>query len=190
MTAATTSTAGRPDRYSTGSVILHWLIAALVLVQILLVSAADATEGSQAREYIGLHKAAGLSILMLTLVRLGWRLAHPVAPLPSQTPAWQVWAARIVHVLFYALLIGLPLGGWAASSAGGRDIDYFGLFEWPLLPLPLDRELAGTFMDAHRAGVKLLYVLIGLHILGALKHAFTDGDDTLRRILPFLPRKP
>lgn len=190
MTATTTTIAGRPDRYSTGSVVLHWLIAALVLVQILLVSAADATEGPQAGEYMGLHKAIGLSILVLTLVRIGWRLAHPVTPLPGSTPTWQRWAARIVHLLFYAILIGMPLGGWAASSAGGRDIDWFGLFNWPLLPLPLDRELAGTFMDMHEAGAKLLYVLIGLHILGALKHALTDGDNTLRRILPFLPPKP
>ncbi len=178
------------DRYSTGSLILHWGIAVLVLAQILLVTAAEATEGPAAGQYIGLHKAIGLSILVLTLVRIGWRVTHPVAPLPTTTPAWQRWAARGTHVLFYVLLIGMPLGGWAASSAGGRDISWFGLFNWPLLPLPMDRELAGSFMDMHRLAAKLLYVLLALHILGALKHAFTDGDNTMRRMLPFLPPKP
>ena len=178
------------DRYSTGSMILHWGIALLILVQVLLVTAAEANEGTTAREYIGLHKAVGLTILLLTLVRIGWRLAHPIAPLPAKTPAWQTWAARITHVLFYAILIGMPLGGWAASSAAGRDIDWFGLFNWPLLPLPLDRALAGQFMDMHELAGKLLYGLIALHLLGALKHAFTDGDNTLRRMVPFLPPKP
>lgn len=178
------------DRYSTGSLILHWGIALLVLVQVLLVTAAEANEGPAAREYIGLHKAVGLSILVLTLIRIGWRLTHPVAPLPVLTPAWQRWVARITHILFYAVLIGMPLGGWAASSAGGRDIDWFGLFNWPLLPLPLDRELAGQFMDMHELAAKLLYGLIALHILGALKHAFADGDNTMQRMVPFLPPKP
>lgn len=178
------------DRYSTGSLILHWGIALLVLAQVLLVTAADATEGPAVRAYIGLHKAIGLSILMLTVIRIGWRVTHPVAPLPATTPTWQKWAARGAHVLFYVVLIGMPLGGWAASSAGGRDIDFFGLFNWPLMPLPMDRELAGSFMDMHRLAAKLLYVLLALHILGALKHAFTDGDNTMRRMLPFLPPKP
>lgn len=178
------------DRYSAGSMILHWGIALLILVQVLLVTAAEANEGAAGREFIGLHKAVGMTILVLTLVRIGWRLSHPVAPLPSATPAWQTWIARITHVAFYAVLIGMPLGGWAASSAAGRDIDWFGLFNWPLLPLPQDRALAGQFMDMHELAGKLLYVLIALHVLGALKHAFSRGDNTLRRMVPFVARKP
>lgn len=178
------------DRYSTGSVILHWLIAVLVAAQVLLVTAAEANEGPAAGQYIGLHKAIGLSILVLTIVRIVWRLTHPVAPLRAKTPGWQRFAARATHVLFYVVLIGMPLGGWAASSVGGRDIEFFGLFNWPLLPLPQSRELAGSFMDMHELAAKLLYVLVGLHVLGALKHAFTDGDNTLRRMVPFIPAKP
>lgn len=178
------------DRYSAGSMILHWGIALLILVQVLLVTAAEANEGAAGREFIGLHKAVGMTILVLTLVRIGWRLSHPVAPLPLATPAWQTWIARVTHVAFYAVLIGMPLGGWAASSAAGRDIDWFGLFNWPLLPLPQDRALAGQFMDMHELAGKLLYVLIALHVLGALKHAFTRGDNTLRRMVPFVARKP
>jgi cytochrome b561 len=177
------------DRYSTVSLALHWGIALLVVMQIGLIMAHDATEGALSREFVAIHKANGLSILVLTLVRLAWRVRHPALPLPSATPAWQRYVARLTHVLFYVALIALPLGGWAASSAAQRPIDWFGLFNWPLLPLPADRELAGAFMDMHENGVKLLYVLILLHVGGALKHHFVDRDNVLRRMLPFLPKR-
>ncbi|MEQ7154602.1 cytochrome b [Brevundimonas aurifodinae] len=179
------------NRYSTVSLLFHWGIALAVLAQVLLIAASDASDGQPAaREFVGAHKALGLTILVATLARIGWRLANPAIPLPPGTPGWQKIAARANHVAFYVVLIGLPLGGWAASSAGGRDIDYFGLFNWPLLPLPLDRDLAGQFMDAHRAGVKLLYVLLALHVLAALKHQFLDRDNVLHRMIPLIPRRP
>jgi cytochrome b561 len=176
------------NRYSTVSLLFHWGIAAAVLAQVLLITAHEANEGT--RMFISAHKALGLTILVITLARIGWRFANPALPLPPGTPGWQRIVARATHVVFYLLLIGLPLGGWAASSAGGRDIDYFGLFNWPLLPLPQDREMAGRFMDAHEAGVKVLYVLLALHVLGALKHHFIDRDNVLHRMIPLIPRRP
>ncbi|HAJ04102.1 MAG TPA: cytochrome b, partial [Brevundimonas sp.] len=112
------------NRYSQVSLILHWLIAVLVIGQIALIMLNDATEGGP---WMGLHKSVGLSILVLTLVRLGWRIANPAIPLPAEMPRWQRLLARATHVLFYVVLIGMPLGGWAASSAAGRDIAWFGL---------------------------------------------------------------
>lgn len=178
------------NRYSTVSLILHWGIALMVLAQILLIMAHDATDGPMSREFVNIHKSVGLTILVLTLARIGWRIANPAIPLPSEMPRWEKIFARATHVLFYVVLIGLPLGGWAASSAGGRAIEWFGLFNWPLLPLPLDRDLAGSFMDAHRAAVKVLYVLLFLHIAGALKHQFVSRDNVLHRMIPVIPRRP
>jgi cytochrome b561 len=176
------------NRYSTVSLLFHWGIAAAVLAQILLITAHEANEGT--RTFISAHKALGLTILVVTLARIAWRLMNPAIALPPGTAGWQRIAARATHVGFYLLLIGLPLGGWAASSAGGRDIDFFGLFNWPLLPLPQSRELAGQFIDAHEAGVKVLYVLLTLHVLGALKHHFIDRDNVLHRMIPLIPRRP
>ena len=177
------------NRYSIVSLILHWGIAVLVLTQVLLIMAADASEAG-AGQYIGLHKSVGLSILVLTLARIGWRIANPAIPLPTTVPRWQRLFARFTHVLFYVVLIALPLGGWASSSAGGREIEWFGLFVWPMLPVPLDRDLAGQFMDMHRAGVKVLYVLLFLHVAGALKHHVVDRDNVLHRMIPIIPRRP
>ena len=177
-------------RYSAVSLTFHWLTAVLVLIQILLITAHEATEGPMSREFVMAHKSVGLTILVLTLARIGWRLANPALPIPPGTPNWQRIIARGTHVLFYVLLIGLPLGGWAASSAGGRAIEWFGLFTWPALPVPQSRDLARSFMDAHEAGVKVLYVLLALHIGAALKHHFLDRDNVLHRMLPFIPRRP
>lgn len=176
------------NRYSAVSLILHWLIAALVLGQIVLITAAE-TEGPNEALWMMLHKSGGASILVLTLVRVGWRIANPAIPLPATTPRWQKLAARATHVLFYAVLLALPLTGWIAGSASGRGFEYYGLFDFPLLPVGGGRETAGLMMDIHRALPKLLYVLVALHVLGALKHHFLDRDDVLARMLPFLRRR-
>jgi cytochrome b561 len=178
------------NRYSTVSLTLHWLIAALVVTQVALIMVRDASEGDLARQLLGLHKSIGLGILVLTLGRLGWRIANPAIPLPDAMPRWQKLLARATHVLFYALLLAMPLAGWAASSAAGRDILWFGLFQWPLLPIGGGRETAGALMDMHGLAAKALYILIVLHVAGALKHHFVDRDNVLHRMIPWIPRRP
>lgn len=176
-------------RYSLVSLTLHWLTALLVLGQIVLITFAEEASGSERGTWMMLHKSGGVTILVLTLARLGWRAAYPAIPLPHGTPGWQRIAARATHVLFYVLLLALPLTGWLAGSAAGRGFEWYGLFDFPLLPIGGGRELAGTLMDVHEALPKLLYVLLFLHVAGALKHHFLDRDDVLRRMLPFLPRR-
>lgn len=177
-------------RYSTVSLVFHWGIAALVIGQILLVMAGDAAQGEDARVFRDTHKAVGISLLVLTLARIGWRVANPPPPMPADMKRWEKIAARATHVGFYAALLILPLSGWLASSAAGRDINWFGLFDWPLLPVGGGREAAGQFMDVHRAVVKGLYVLLALHVLAALKHHFINKDNVLHRMLPIVPRRP
>ena len=175
------------NRYSIVSLILHWLIAALVVTQVALITVYESTES---RDFVNAHKSVGLTILVLTLVRLGWRIANPAIPLPDTMRRWEKLLARATHVLFYAFMIGMPLVGWAASSAGGRDIQWFGLFPWPMLPIDGGREVAGQLMDMHELAAKALYVLIALHVAGALKHHFVDRDNVLHRMIPWIPRRP
>ena len=93
--------------------------------------------------------------------------------------------ARTVHVVFYVLLIGLPLGGWLANSLAGRSIEIFGLFTIPPLPVGENGDLAGRIFDACAGRGRSLLALIGLHILGALKHTFFDRNGGIFRMLPF-----
>ncbi len=180
---------GISHRYSSVAIFLHWLIAALVLLQLLLVMAGDAVPREQAAFYRDGHKAVGMSLLVLTLVRIAWRLGHRAPPLPATMKRWERVLAGATHVLFYAALLILPLSGWLASSAAGRDISWFGLFNWPLLPIGGGREAAGMFMDVHRAVVKGLFALLALHVGAALKHQFFDRDNVLARMLPIFARR-
>lgn len=172
-------------RYSVGAMIFHWLIAILVIMNWQIVERAHDLEGPLRGEVMSYHKAWGITILVLTVGRLLWRWAHPVPPLPSNLAAWEKTLARVVHVIFYVLLIGLPLGGWIANSLTGRELDYFGLFTIPALPVGQNEELGGSIFDLHALGGQIFLYLIALHVLGALKHTFFDRNGGIFRMLPF-----
>lgn len=171
-------------RYSTGAIVLHWLIAVLIAVNFAAAWVAEDMPKAEAMQMIGNHKAIGLTILVLSLVRLGWRFTHrPPAFAPTVRP-WQARVARVTHGLFYVLMIGIPMGGWALHSAatGGKPVSAFGLFDYPGLPLPQDKATAETFAELHETFATVLLVLAGLHVLGALKHQFLDRDGNLGRM--------
>lgn len=172
-------------RYSTGAMIFHWVIAFAVIVNWRIVENAEHLEGAARGASMGNHKALGITILALTIGRLLWRWTHPVPPLPSDLARWEAILARTVHIIFYVLLIGLPLGGWTANSLAGREIDMFGLFTIPPLPLGTNEEAAKSIFGLHATGGSIFIYLIALHILGALKHTFFDKNGGVFRMLPF-----
>ena len=172
-------------RYSTGAMVFHWVIAVLVIANWQIAERAEALDMPAKIEMFGYHKAVGIMILVLTLGRLLWRFTHPVPPLPATISGWEAALARTVHVVFYVLLIALPLGAWIANSLTGRSIDMFGLFTIPPLPLGENKSLGSAIFSAHATGGSIFIYLIGLHILGALKHTFFDKNGGIFRMLPF-----
>ncbi len=179
-----TDTAAR--RYSIGAMIFHWAIAIAVIVNWRI---AESAEHAATREAAGAimvnHKALGITILLLTLGRLVWRWTHPVPALPSDLAKWEATLARTVHVIFYVLLIGLPIGGWLASSFYGKGVDVFGIFTLPALPVGENADTGEAIFELHGTGGEIFIYLIGLHILGALKHTFFDKNGGIFRMLPF-----
>ncbi|MDP4540946.1 cytochrome b [Qipengyuania sp. DY56-A-20] len=182
-----TATAARTTarRYSLVAMLFHWLIALAVIVNWRLAEAAEHAGRADAIWYFANHKALGMVILLLTLGRLIWRWIHPVPPLPGDLARWEKVLARSVHIVFYVLLIALPLGGWLATSLNGGAIDMFGAFAIPALPVGLNEDLGETIFDAHSLGGSIMVYLIGLHILGALKHTLFDRNGGIFRMLPF-----
>ena len=173
-------------RYSIGAMIFHWVIAVAVIVNWRLAENAHHAQSPADRTAIFAdHKALGILILALTIGRLVWRWTHPVPPLPSDLAKWEKTLARIVHVVFYVLLIALPLGGWIANSLAGREIDMFGLFTIPALPVGDNPDAAKSIFSIHATGGSIFIYLIALHILGALKHTFFDKNGGIFRMLPF-----
>lgn len=171
-------------RYSAGAMIFHWLIAIAVIVTWRIVETAEHASKSDAAYWMGHHKALGITILLLTLGRLAWRLTHPVPPMSLAVARWQRLLARGVHILFYVLLIGLPIGGWLATSFYGYGVDMWGVFAVPALPVGESKDIGGQIIGLHKTGGEIMLYLIGLHILGALKHTFWDKDGTLYKMLP------
>ena len=175
-------------RYSGVAMALHWIIAIAVIA---IWRIAEAAEHAGTREESAAimvhHKALGITVLVLTLIRLAWRLSHKAPPLPDNYASWERVLARSVHVIFYVMLIGLPLGAWLATSFYGSTIDYWGLFTVPALPVGENPDAGKAIFGLHKTGGSILIYLIGLHILGALKHMVVDKDGTLWRMLPFGP---
>lgn len=174
-----------PVRYSRGAMLFHWVIAIAVIANWRIAEAAEHATRAEASWWWGQHKALGITILLLTLGRLAWRMTHKLPALPHTYASWERILARTTHALFYVLLIGLPLGGWLANSYFGNTIDMFGLFTWPALPVGENAEAGKAIFGFHGTGGEVLLILIGLHILGALKHTFIDKDGGIFRMLPF-----
>ena len=186
-------------RYSTVAIILHWTIAALVVANVLMGWQFEELSRSERTALMQIHNANGMTILMLTLARIAWRLVNKPPPMSQTMSFWERMAARVVHTGFYVLLIALPLTGWITISGhdNARPINMFGLFEIPALgPIvnlehDLRDDVHDTAEDTHHLLAQIVvYGLVPLHILGALKHQFLDGEDELGRMLPFRTRRP
>ena len=174
----------RPARYAAVAIVLHWLIAAAILVQVALAWRMVGRNTPEGFALTQLHKSIGVCILGLSLVRLGWRLAKPPPAEPSALTPWEARLAGLVHGAFYVVMIGLPLTGWLMVSASPTNIPtlLFGRIPFPHLPSipdlapPLKAAVHTVGDRGHVALAWLLYGLFGLHVAGALKHQLLRGD--------------
>src|SRR5271170_403216 len=174
-----------PNRYSAVAQGFHWIIAALIVTQFTLAWMADDLPlGARKLGLLARHKSFGMTILMLAILRLLWRLTHRAPALPSgMTPLERV-LARVTHTAFYVLLIAMPLTGWMMSSAKNYSVSWFGWFTWPNL-IPKNEAAFDFLRSTHEFLSDVLFAIAVLHILAALKHHFWNKDDVLLRMLPF-----
>lgn len=179
-------------RYTRTAVVLHWVMALLIVVNVTLALAVDSLPDAWQRPVIDTHKSIGITVLGLVLLRLLWRWGHPPPPLPAAYARWEQRLSHAAHALFYLLMLALPLSGWLHDSAwklaDRYPMRWFGLFEWPrigfMTALPADEkahwhDLLGNIHTALAYG---LYALLALHIAGALKHQWLDRQAQLQRM--------
>lgn len=177
--------------YNAVAKFLHWLIA-LAIVGMLAVGwimEDDALVNGPLRfSLFQWHKSIGITILVLSLLRLGWRLMNPPPPLPAAMPQWERWAAHAAHILFYALMIGLPLSGWAMVSASPYSTVLYGLVPLPNLPfiadMPDKKAFGEMAEEFHCVMASATLGLLLLHIAAAWKHHLFERDDVLLRMAP------
>ena len=169
------------QRYNAVARLFHWAVVALLVVQIStkLVLPAVLSEAT----VNALHLSIGSTILFVMLLRLGWRLTHPVPPSPADLPLSLRMVSRATHWAFYSVLIILPLLGWAAASAYGARVYLFGLIPLPALG-EKDLALGERIGDVHGVLAVALLGLMALHVAGVMYHAFVKKDGVAKRMLP------
>jgi cytochrome b561 len=171
-------------RYTATAISLHWLIALgfIAMFGLGLYMTEMPFSPAKLRTY-SWHKWAGVSIFLLVLLRLAWRLTHRPPALPLDMPVQLRLAAHVTHVVLYLLMLAVPLSGWLMSSAMGFQTVWFGVLPLPDL-LAQDRELGRTLVSVHVFLNYAMAVLVAMHAAAALKHHLLDRDDVLTRMLP------
>jgi cytochrome b561 len=171
-------------RYGAVSKSLHWSIMLLVVGQIYLaITAFGADDPMREAGLLALHRPLGMTILVLMLMRLAWRLTSVRPRPPPGLSAATRGLALATHWLFYGLLIAIPLTGWAKAGAESVSVGYFGLFTVPNWTSS-DAALTQTLRMTHLYLNTALLVLVPVHIAAATWHHFWRRDNSLRRMLP------
>lgn len=174
-----------PTRYSLVAQAFHWIIATLIVVQVVLANLeGDLPLGIHKLALLARHKSFGMTVLMLAILRLLWRLKYPPPELPSAMSPLERMLARTTHIVFYVLLFAMPISGWMMSSAKNYSVSWFGVFTWPDL-VGKNATAFDSLRWTHHILSDALYVVATLHVLAAIKHHWWNKDDVLLRMLPF-----
>lgn len=181
-----------PEGYGRTAQAFHWITALLIVVLVAIGLYCSWVGDGPVRAYLldKWHKPLGLTVIVLTLVRLGSKLSVPAVAPAKGLAQWELSLSRVTHWALYAVLLAMPLSGLLMSQGAGRPTSYFGLFNLPQV-LWVDPALGPREQHYYKLGKWLhesviewgLYLIIALHVAGAIKHQFLDGDRTfIRRI--------
>ena len=189
MASAAAMTGQEAARYTRVAIWLHWLIAILVIGNLLIGLYHDSFGRPAAAWLMFFHKGIGISVLVLTLGRLAWRLAHRPPAFDPVLRRWEAGLATVIHWGFYVALIAIPLTGWMVSSSVQKpNLSFFGLFDLPPLPVSRSRDAHEQFEGVHEILGKVMIGLVLLHVAGALKHHFEGHRHLMGRMAPWLYR--
>ena len=163
----------------------HWLIVILILVQASVgLVMVELPKRPNVIPIFNFHKSLGLTILLLAILRLGWRAFDRRPPMPPTMPHWQALGARLGHALLYVLLFAVPLSGWLFDSASSlRPLFWWGMVRMPSLT-HADKDFAQIALGLHEWLFWTLVLVAAGHAALALVHHFINRDDVLRRMLP------
>ena len=162
---------------------LHWLMAACILTMFFVGVGMVSTLMPKYLPLIAFHKSLGALILVLALIRLGVRLRYGAPPLPANLPAPLKLAAHLSHYVLYALMIAMPILGWAMLSAANYPVVLFGGIHLPAIA-PQSDSLHSMLWDAHFYLAFLFFAIVLLHLAAALFHALVRHDGVFQTMGP------
>lgn len=180
-----------PQGYGLVAITLHWLVAVVVVGMFILgVWMTDLTYYDDwYKRGPDLHRSIGIMLFFVLMLRIYWRITNITPDDEPGTAALQKRIAHNVHIILYFILLAMMVSGYLISTADGRAIDVFGLFQVPAIP-PLGIEnLEDKAGDVHWYLALMLAGLTALHAMAALKHHFIDRDRTLAKMLGIRPLK-
>lgn len=183
-----------PERYTAVAILLHWLIALGILALIvigLIMTQLQATIGPmETFKLFQLHKSIGITVLLLAVIRILWRVTHKPPALPAHMPAVEKGAAHGLHWLLYGLMLGLPLTGWAVVSSSPFNLPtvLYSLIPWPDLPvlphLANKAAVSHVLGWVHAYGAWILIGLLVVHVAAVFRHQIIKRDGVLLRMMP------
>lgn len=186
-------------QYTRTAMLLHWLIALFILINVTLALSVDLFPESWGRPIVNTHKSFGILVLGLFFLRLSWRLANPPPPLPTAYSLREQVLAHWVHWGFYVLLFAIPMSGWlhdsAWKAAATHPMSLFGVIPWPRIPWVMNMEPTlkehwhSLFGAAHEWLAYVLYAMFAVHVGGAIKHELSDRESSLQRMWPWPLRR-
>ena len=162
---------------------LHWTMAALILVAIVLGAITSyLPAGHQPRQgLLEVHKSIGFTILALLIIRVIWRLMAGEPPYRMPLGQLNHLASRAGHVVLYTLMLFVPITGYLYSAAGGYDLPWFGLFDWPRL-VPHDNVISAWGKLLHDRGGWVIAAVVALHLAAVAWHQWIKRDEVLSRM--------
>lgn len=185
MPGATSAHRSTGSGYGRAAQAFHWITFALMGVSVALGLTASWAGDGPLRSWLleSWHKPIGLTVIVLTLLRLGWKATQPPVAGARGLAGWEALLSQLTHWGLYAILLAMPLSGLLMSQGAGRPTGFFGLFELPQL-LWVDPALGPREQANYKLGKWLhesvfewaLYLIVALHVTGALKHRYIDGD--------------
>lgn len=172
------------NAYGLVAQLMHWLVVIGIVMQFIWAWRIDETDSiRQQFALVVQHKSIGMTVLGLVVLRMIWRAFNPPPPYPGEMAGWERIAASVTHWLLYAMILLMPISGWAWSSAAGYGAEFFGLIDIPGF-VSTDEDLADVLEDVHKTFAIALPAVAGVHIAAALRHHFVLRDGVLKRMLP------
>lgn len=162
---------------------LHWTMATLILLNYFLGLTLDKTD------LYNFHKQTGLTILILFIIRIIWRLATSYPTSAKSLSKMESHAAKIGHLALYGFMIAIPISGIIMVNSYGYQLNLWGIFTLPTIINPQSASGSALFAKIHEILANMMIAFVAIHILASLKHHLIDKNEVLLRMIPFGSKK-
>jgi cytochrome b561 len=179
-----------PGGYGTGARLFHWVVAVLVLIQLVagVAMTSEPLTNWTAPVYL-YHKGAGAVLLALVLARVAWRLTHRPPPFPDYMPPLEQRIANATHVAIYVVLVAMVVSGYVHTVGGGFPVEMLDALGVPPLIPSLPRT-AHAMLVVHQFASVLLVALVAVHVSAVLRHHLIERHPILARMWPMREPRP